>query len=88
MIKKEETVSIKIPAGVEEGIQLKLAEKETRAPSGGVNGDLIVLIAIEEHPTLKRDGQNIHYDHYISFSDAALEENVKFQLLMARSKSS
>ena len=72
MIKKEETVSIKIPAGVEEGMQLKVSGKGNAAPSEGVNGDLIVLIAIEEHPTLKRDGQNIHYDHYISFGDAVL----------------
>ena len=72
MIKKEETVSIKIPAGVEEGMQLKVSGKGNAAPSEGVNGDLIVLIAIEEHPTLKRDGQNIHYDHYISFADAVL----------------
>ena len=72
MINKEETVSIKIPAGVEDGMQLKVSGKGNGAPLDGVNGDLIVLISEEEHPSLFRDGNNLHYDHYISFADAAL----------------
>ena len=72
MIKKEETVSVKIPAGVEEGMQLKVSGKGNAAPFEGINGDLLVLISVDEHESLARDGQNLHYDHYISFSDAAL----------------
>ena len=72
MIKESETVKITIPAGVEDGMQLKVSGKGNAAPFEGVNGDLIVLIAIEEHKELIRDGQNLHYDHYISFTDAVL----------------
>jgi len=72
MINKEETVNIKIPAGVEDGMQLKVSGKGNAAPSEGINGDLIALISIQDHPELKREGQNLHYDHYISFSEAAL----------------
>jgi molecular chaperone DnaJ len=72
MLKESETVEITIPAGVEDGMQLKVSGKGNAAPFEGVNGDLIVLIAIEEHDKLIRDGQNLHYDHYISFADAAL----------------
>ena len=72
MLKESETVKITIPAGVEDGMQLKVSGKGNAAPFEGVNGDLIVHIAIEEHDKLIRDGQNLHYDHYISFSDAAL----------------
>ena len=72
MLKESETVKITIPAGVEDGMQLKVSGKGNAAPFEGVNGDLIVLIAIEEHEELIRDGQNLHYDHYISFSDAAI----------------
>ncbi|NKI26236.1 molecular chaperone DnaJ [Arenibacter sp. 6A1] len=68
----EETVSIKIPAGVEEGMQLKVPNKGNDAPGNGVPGDLLVAIETEEHPTLKREGNNLHYDLYISFSDAVL----------------
>jgi len=72
MLKETETVKITIPAGVEDGMQLKVSGKGNAAPFEGINGDLIVLISIKEHETLIRDGQNLHYDHYVSFSDAAL----------------
>jgi len=68
----EETVSIKIPAGVEEGMQLKVSGKGNGAPGNGVPGDLLVAIETEEHPTLKREGDNLHYDLYVSFSEAVL----------------
>jgi molecular chaperone DnaJ len=69
---KEETVSIKIPAGVESGMQLKVTGKGNEAPGNGIPGDLLVAIETEEHPTLKREGDNLHYDLYISIPDAVL----------------
>lgn len=72
LIAKEETVSIKIPGGVEDGMQLKVSGKGNGAPGNGINGDLIVLIETEEHSTLKREGDNLHYDLYISISEAVL----------------
>ena len=77
MLKETETVKITIPAGVEDGMQLKVSGKGNAAPLEGINGDLIVLIAIEDHDTLIRDGQNLHFDHYISFADAALGASVE-----------
>ncbi len=68
----EETVSIKIPAGVEEGMQLKVSGKGNEAPGNGVPGDLLVAIETEDHDTLKREGDNLHYDLYISISEAVL----------------
>jgi molecular chaperone DnaJ len=72
MIVKEETVSIKIPPGVESGMQLKVNGKGNEAPGNGISGDLLVAIESEEHPTLKREGDNLHYDLYISVPDAVL----------------
>ncbi|SHF48378.1 molecular chaperone DnaJ [Salegentibacter echinorum] len=72
LIQKEETVSIKIPAGVEEGMQLKVAGKGNDAPGNGVAGDLLVAIAEKEHESLQREGNNLHYDLYISLSEAVL----------------
>jgi len=72
MLLTEETVSIKIPAGVVEGMQLKVAGKGNDAPGNGISGDLLVAIEEKPHPTLQREGDNLHYDLYISFSDAAL----------------
>ena len=70
MVTQEETVSIKIPAGVEEGMQLKVSGKGNNAPGNGVPGDLLVAIETLEHPTLKREGDNLHYDLYISLPEA------------------
>ncbi|GAA4271002.1 molecular chaperone DnaJ [Aquimarina gracilis] len=68
----EETVSIKIPAGVEDGMQLKVTGKGNEAPGNGIAGDLLVAIEEIDHPELQREGNNLHYDLYISFSEAAL----------------
>ena len=72
MVVQEDTVSIQIPAGVEDGMQLKVGGKGNDAPGNGVPGDLIVAIETLEHDTLKREGDNLHYDLYISLSDAVL----------------
>ena len=68
----EETVLVKIPAGVEDGMQLKVSGKGNDSTGNGISGDLIVLIQENEHPFLKREGNNLHYDLYISISDAVL----------------
>ncbi|MDG1761117.1 MAG: molecular chaperone DnaJ [Flavobacteriaceae bacterium] len=68
----EETVSIKIPGGVEDGMQLKVSGKGNEAPGNGVSGDLIVLIEELPHDRLKREGNNLHFDLYISISEAVL----------------
>jgi molecular chaperone DnaJ len=72
MISQEETVSIKIPAGVEDGMQLKVSGKGNEAPGQGLSGDLIVQLSVKEHPNLKREGNNLHLDLYISISEAVL----------------
>ena len=72
MIKKEETVSIKIPAGVEEGMQLKVSGKGNAAQGNGISGDLLVLIQEDKHDKFVREGKHLHYDLYISIAEAAL----------------
>jgi len=72
MLMTEETVSIKIPAGVVDGMQLKVSGKGNEAPGNGVPGDLLVAIEEKPHESLQREGDNLHYDLYISFSEAAL----------------
>ena len=68
----EETVTIKIPAGVVDGMQLKVSGKGNEAPGNGVSGDLLVAIEEAEHETLQREGDNLHYDMYVSLPDAVL----------------
>lgn len=66
----EETVSIDIPAGVQQGMQLSVSGKGNAGERGGAPGDLIILIEEEIHPDLQRDGLNVAYDLYISLTDA------------------
>ncbi|TRZ43720.1 molecular chaperone DnaJ [Robertkochia solimangrovi] len=68
----EETVSIKIPAGVVDGMQLKVGGKGNEAPGDGVPGDLLVAIEELEHDTLKREGDNLHFDLYVNIAEAIL----------------
>ncbi|WP_314281891.1 molecular chaperone DnaJ [Capnocytophaga leadbetteri] len=69
----EETIPINIPAGVVDGIQLQVNGKGNEAPvKNGVAGDLLVIIEEQEHSTLKREGDNLHYDLYISVPEAVL----------------
>ena len=72
LIIEEETVSIKIPAGVVDGMQLKVSGKGNEAPGNGISGDLLVAISEEKHETLQREGDNLHYDLYVSYPDAVL----------------
>jgi len=72
MVLEDETVSIKIPAGVVNEMQLKVSGKGNDAPGNGIPGDLIVAIEEVEHEFLKREGENLHYDLYISVAEAAL----------------
>lgn len=68
----EEVISVKVPSGVEEGMQLSMGGKGNFPPGGGVAGDLLIAIEEEEHESLKREGKNVHYDLYVNFVDAAL----------------
>ena len=83
LILKEETVSIKIPSGVEEGMQLKVQGKGNASP-GGSNGDLIVLIEELGHENFVREGNNLHHDLYISISEAVLGISKELNLLKGK----
>ncbi|UXP33716.1 molecular chaperone DnaJ [Reichenbachiella agarivorans] len=74
---KEEVISVKIPAGVVEGMQLSMSGKGNEAPGGGVPGDLLIVIEEKEEEILKRDGNNIVFDLYLNFVDAVLGTSVE-----------
>lgn len=86
IVKDDETIELKIPAGVEGGMQLSVSGKGNMGARNGVPGDLIVLIEEEEHPELKRDGNNILYDLYISFADAILGTEVTVPTVNGKAK--
>ena len=71
-INVEETVDVKIPAGVEDGMQLRVSGKGNEPVTDGIPGDLLILISEIEDNDFKREGNNLHLDLYISISDAVL----------------
>ena len=83
---KEEIIPIKIPAGVADGMQLSMSGKGNEAPGGGIAGDLIILIEEKEDETLKRDGNNVVYDLYVNFIDAALGSSMEVPTITGKVK--
>lgn len=69
------TIDLKLPAGVEDGTQMRLAGKGEAGPGG--NGDALVTIAIEPHPFFKREGDNLRLDLPISLDEAVSGAKVK-----------
>lgn len=86
LVSKEEVISVRIPAGVADGMQLSMGGKGNDAPGGGVAGDLLIVIEEQEDKSLKRDGNNLIYDLYISFVDAALGTSVEVPSVGGRVK--
>ncbi|TLX76933.1 molecular chaperone DnaJ [Labilibacter sediminis] len=84
--KDEEVISINIPAGVEEGMQLSVSGRGNAARRGGVNGDLLVLIHEEEHEELVRDGRDLLYNLFVSIPEAILGAPVEIPTLEGRVK--
>lgn len=72
LVRRKETISVKIPAGVEEGMQITLRGEGHSAPRGGVNGDLLIVIKEVRNEQLTRQDNNLFYTHLISVPDAIL----------------
>ncbi len=86
IVKKEEVIPINIPAGVAEGMQVKMSGKGNAARRGGVNGDLLVIIQEEPHPDLVRDGSDLIYYLHLSIPQAALGSAVEIPTVEGKAK--
>ncbi|TXK47120.1 molecular chaperone DnaJ [Pontibacter qinzhouensis] len=83
---QEEVITINVPAGVMDGMQLSMSGKGNVPERGGVPGDLLIQIEEEVHPALKRDGNNVIFDQYISFVDAALGADIEVPTITGKVK--
>jgi len=86
IVKGEEIITLNIPAGVSDGMQLSMSGKGNAAARGGVPGDLIILIEEAPHKELDRDGMNLLHDHFISFSSAALGTTIDVPTLEGKAR--
>ena len=83
---KEEVIAINVPAGVGDGMQLSMSGKGNVPQRGGIAGDLLIQIEEEAHPLLKREGNNVVFEQYISFVDAVLGANIEVPTIEGKVK--
>ncbi|MGE4587696.1 MAG: molecular chaperone DnaJ [Mangrovibacterium sp.] len=86
VVRGEEVVTVKIPPGVGEGMQLNVAGKGNAGRHGGINGDLLIVIQEETHPELIRDGNNLIYNLFISMPDFILGNTAEIPTIDNRVK--
>jgi molecular chaperone DnaJ len=80
-IRETRTISVKIPAGVDDGSRLRVAGEGEAGWNGGPAGDLYVFISVREHPKFQRRDYDIHSEHAVSFTQAALGAEVKIDTI-------
>ena len=86
IVKSDEIITIKIPAGVQDGMQLAMQGQGNAAPRGGIAGDLIVLVEEQEHELFERQEANLYYNAFITFSEAALGGSIEIPTLTGKVK--
>jgi molecular chaperone DnaJ len=85
-VKQNKTLSVKIPAGVDEGDRIRLSGEGEAGVNGGPTGDLYVVIHLKQHEIFQRDGGNLHCEMPISFSTAALGGEIEVPTLDGAAK--
>jgi len=85
-LKKHKTLAVKIPAGVDEGDRIRLSGEGEAGVNGGPPGDLYVVIHLKEHGVFQRDGDDLHCEMPISFSQAALGGEIEIPTLDGSAK--
>jgi molecular chaperone DnaJ len=85
-IKKHKTLAVKIPAGVDEGDRIRLSGEGEAGVNGGPAGDLYVVIHLKAHSVFQRDGDDLHCEMPISFTQAALGGEIEIPTLEGSAK--
>lgn len=76
-VRKSKKISVRVPAGVDNGSRLRVRGEGNAGRKGGETGDLYVFLTVRDHPDLRREGTTIHSDVSVSYVDAILGTNVK-----------
>ena len=80
-MRKVKTLAVQVPAGVDDGDRIRLAQEGEAGRNGGPSGDLYVDIMVKPHPIFERDGQSLSCDVPVSFAGAALGDSVEVPTL-------
>src|SRR5512135_2070047 len=85
-VKKHKTLSVKIPAGVDQDDRIRLSGEGEAGVNGGPTGDLYVVIGLKPHPVFQREGADLHCEMPISFATAALGGEIEIPTLDGHAK--
>ncbi|MCL4184356.1 MAG: molecular chaperone DnaJ [Burkholderiaceae bacterium] len=85
-VKKNKTLEVKIPAGIDDGMRIRSAGNGEPGINGGPPGDLYVEIRVKEHPVFQRDGDDLHCEVPIGITTAALGGMVQIPTLSGRAE--
>ena len=85
-VERRKTLSVNVPAGVDEGDRIRLSAEGEAGPRGSTPGDLYVQVSVREHPIFSRDGMNLLCDVPISFMQSALGGDIEVPTLDGRIK--
>jgi molecular chaperone DnaJ len=80
-VRASSTITVRVPAGVDDGMRLRVTGEGEASGDGGPAGDLFVVLHVDEHPVFRRDGAQLHCDVVISFAQAALGTMVRVPLI-------
>ncbi len=75
-VRNEATLEVEIPAGIEDGQSLRMEREGAPGENGGPNGDLLIQVSVRDHPDFERDGDDLKYDHAISFPQAVFGDTI------------
>ena len=84
--RRQRTISVKIPAGVDDGSRIRLTGEGEAGTKGGPTGDLYIDITVRQHELFSRDGDNLLYELPINFVQAALGDEVEVPTIEGDSK--
>lgn len=86
IVRGEEVTTLRIPAGVHDGIQLNVSGKGNAGPRSGVPGDLIVAIEVADHEHFIRQDNNLLHEYHLNFADAALGTSIEIPTLDGKAR--
>ncbi len=80
-IRTESSLTVRVPAGVDDGMRLRIPGEGEASPDGGPSGDLYVVLHVAAHPVFRREGAHLYCDAPVSFSQAALGTTIQVPLI-------
>jgi molecular chaperone DnaJ len=80
-VREESTLSVEIPAGIQDGQTLRMEGEGSPGENRGPNGDLLIEVSVADHPDFDRDGADLHHQHPVSFPQAVFGDTVEVPTL-------